>query len=329
MYKPKPQQLPEHLKEGASIMKIIRLLLIGFFLCIICMTSVSYAKKITIVTSTADLAALAEEIGKDKVKVMSIAKPTEDPHFVDAKPSFMVKLNRADLFIESGLELEIGWLPTLVIGARNNKILPGKPGYLLASSGIRAIEVPAPEMSDRLMGDIHPLGNPHYMLDPLNGKIVAGRICDRLCQIDPENCDCYKSNLYEFTQKLNRKLSEWQSMLSPFLDTKIITYHKTWGYFAERFQLNIIGELEPKPGIPPSPSHLKNLIWRMNNEEVKLIIISSFREQRSPEFVAAKTGAKVLALPIMPGGQKETMDYIDMFDHIVNQIVSALKTKTT
>ncbi|MCF6150249.1 MAG: zinc ABC transporter substrate-binding protein [Candidatus Kuenenia sp.] len=305
-------------------MKIIRRLSACVFLCITCLAAVSYAGKINIVTSTADIAALAEEIGKDKVKVTSIAKPTEDPHFVDAKPSFIVKLNKADLFIETGLELEIGWLPILVNNARNSKILPGKSGYLLASIGIQVIEVPAPELTDRLMGDIHPFGNPHYMLDPLNGKIVATRICERLCQIDPENCDYYRSNFDGFTERLNQKLSEWQNVLLPFQGTKIVTYHKAWGYFANRFQLNIIGELEPKPGIPPSPSHLKDLVWRMNNEGVKLIIISSFREQRSPEFVAAKTGAKVLVLPIMPGGIKGTEDYLSFIDYNINEIVSLL-----
>lgn len=306
-------------------MKTIRRLSACVFLCITCLASVTYAGKINIVTSTADIAALAEEIGKDKVKVTSIAKPTEDPHFVDAKPSFIVKLNKADLFIETGLYLEIGWLPILVNNARNNKILPGKPGHLLASSGITTIEVPAPELTSRLMGDVHPLGNPHYMLDPLNGKIVATGICERLCQIDSENCDYYRSNLDRFTEKLNRKLSEWQNVLSPFRGTKIVTYHKMWGYFANRFQLNIIGELEPKPGIPPSPSHLKDIIWRMNNEGVKIIIISSFREQRSPEFVAAKTGAKVLVLPIMPGGIKGTEDYLSFIDYNINEIVASLK----
>lgn len=287
--------------------------------------SVAHAK-LNVVATTSDLGAIAREIGKDKVEVTSLAKPTEDPHFVDAKPSFIVKLNKADMLIDGGLHLEIGWLPNLVVGARNKKILAGENGYLVASAGVPIIEVPT--TADRAMGDVHPMGNPHFMLDPINGKIVAAHICDRLCQIDAANCAYYKDNLKDFTKRLDQKLSEWQKALEPFRGSKIVTYHKTFPYFANRFNLNVVGSLEPKPGIPPSPTHINSLIPMMKNGGVKLIFIEPFRERKTPEFAASQTGAKIVVFPIMVGGQKETDDYLSLFDYTINQIVSALKTKS-
>lgn len=292
---------------------------------VIIWTSTAHAK-LNIVATTSDLGAIAREIGKDKVEVTSIAKPTEDPHFVDAKPGFIVKLNKADMLIDGGLQLEIGWLPTLVTGARNQKILPGNPGYVVAATGISVLEAPA--SLDRAMGDVHPLGNPHFMLDPSNGKIVATHICDRLCQIDAANCRYYKNNLNDFVKRLDDKLPEWQKMLEPFQGTKIVTYHKTFPYFAKRFRLDVVGTLEPKPGIPPSPTHISHLIPMMKNEGVKLVVIEQFRERKVPEFIADQTGAKVVILPIMVGGLKETDDYLTLFDYTINQITSALKAKS-
>lgn len=295
------------------------------FIIIISWTSTTHAK-LNVVATTPDLGAIAREIGNDKVDVVSIAKPTEDPHFVDARPGHIVKLNKADMLIEGGLQLETGWLPNLIAGARNQKILVGSPGYLIASTGINVLEVPA--ALDRAMGDVHPFGNPHFMLDPLNGKIVAANICDRLCQIDPINCSYYKENLENFVKKLHQKFAEWQKILEPFRGTKIVTYHKTFPYFANRFNLNVMGTLEPKPGIPPSPAHINNLIPLMKSEGVKLILIEQFRERKVPEFAAAQTGAKVVIVPIMAGGAKETGDYLSLFDYIVNQITSALEAKS-
>ncbi|MBM4054825.1 MAG: zinc ABC transporter substrate-binding protein [Planctomycetes bacterium] len=292
-------------------------------LAIISWASVAHAK-VNIVASTPEIGALAQEIGKDKVEVLSIAKPTEDPHFVDAKPGFIVKLNKADMLIEAGMQLEIGWLPNLVLSARNPRILVGKAGYLLASNAISPLEIPDPSM-DRSMGDVHPMGNPHYMLDPLNGKIVATRICEQLCQIDAANGNYYKENLVDFTKRLETKLSEWQKMLEPFRGLKVVSYHKTFSYFAKRFNLNVVGTLEPKPGIPPSPTHINNLIPMMNNEGVKLVIIEPFRERKTPEFVASHTGAKLVILPIMVWGIKGVDDYIALFDYNIHQIVSALR----
>lgn len=299
-------------------------------ICLCCLfaiiwTSVAHAK-LNVVATTSDLGALVKEIGRDKVEVTSIAKPTEDPHFVDAKPSFIVKLNKADLLIEGGCQLETGWLPPLITGARNQKILEGSSGYLTASAGISILEAPA--ALDRAMGDVHPFGNPHFMLDPLNGKIVAAHICDRLCQIDASNCAYYKDNLKDFTKRLELKLSEWQKAMEPLRGAKIVTYHKTFPYLAQRFNLSVVGTLEPKPGVPPSPSHINTLIQNTKGEGVKLILIEQFRERKVPEFVASQTGAKVVVVPIMVGSEKETGDYLALFDYTINQIVSTLKTKS-
>lgn len=287
-------------------------------------TSAAYAK-LKIVASTPDLGSLAREIGKEKIKITNIARPTEDPHFVDARPSFMVKLNKADILIHGGLQLEIGWLPPLVMGARNNKIMPGQPGYLTASTGTHVLQVH--KIASRAMGDLHPYGNPHYMLDPLNAKIVATHICKRLCLLDKGNCTYFQDNLQDFLKRLDKKLIEWEKMLEPYRGTKIVTYHRTFPYFAQRFHMEVMGSLEPKPGIAPSPTHINNLIPMMNREGVKLIIIEDFRERKTPEFVASKTGAKIIVLPIMVGGRKETKDYISFFDYNINQVVFALKNE--
>ncbi|OOP56688.1 MAG: ABC transporter substrate-binding protein [Candidatus Brocadia carolinensis] len=306
-------------------MKTAYQVLILCILFVVSWVSVVHAK-LNIVATTPDLGSIVREIGKDKVEVTSIAKPTEDPHFVDAKPSFIVKLNKADMLIDGGLQLEIGWLPNLVTGARNQKILPGNPGYVVASAGVPVLELPA--SLDRARGDVHPLGNPHFMLDPLNGKIVATQICNRLCQIDEKNGSYYKINLKDFVARLDQKFSEWQKKTEPFHGTKIVTYHKTFPYFAKRFNLIVVGTLEPKPGIPPSPAHINQLIPMMKNEGVKLIVIEQFRERKIPEFVAEQTGAKVVILPIMVGGVKETDDYLSFFDYTINQLVSALNAKS-
>lgn len=299
---------------------------IKWFFCLLIVVgwvSIAHAK-LNIVATTPDLGAVAKEIGRDKVEVTCIAKPTEDPHFVDAKPSFIVKLNKADMLIDGGLQLEMGWLAPLVQSARNNKILPGNAGYVAASTGIHPLEIAATETT-RAMGDIHPCGNPHYMLDPANGKIFAAQLCEQLCQIDKEDSGYYKENVKNFTQRLDRKLAEWQKAMEPFRGTKVVTYHKTFSYFAQRFNLNVVGELEQKPGIPPSPTHINGLVPMMKDEGVKLIIVEEFRERKTPEFVASQTGAKIVILPIMAGGQKETEDYLSFFDYNIGKIVSALK----
>jgi zinc/manganese transport system substrate-binding protein len=217
--------------------------------------------QIKVVATTPDLAAIAREIGGSKVAVTALAKPTEDPHFVDAKPSHIVTLNRADVLIDGGAELELGWLPPLLESSRNSKIGSGAAGRVVASTGIRMVDVPT--SFDRSKGDIHSLGNPHFLADPLNAKIVAKNIADHFSKVDSNNAAAYVANLARFNNSIDTNMAKWSRTLAPFKDAKVVTYHKDFVYFARRFGLNIIGELEPKPGIAPSPAHLASVIGAM------------------------------------------------------------------
>lgn len=287
------------------------------------LSSDSAFAKLNAVATTPDLGAIAKEIGGDKVDVKSLARPTEDPHFVDAKPSFITILNKADVLVEGGANLEAGWLPPLIEGARNKKIQIGSSGRVVSSVGVTLIQVPT--TLDRAMGDIHPMGNPHYLLDPLNGKIVAQHICDTLCKLDAASCQYFQSNLEKFSRRIDEKMIEWQELVAPFKGAKVVTYHKSYDYLLERFGLELVDTLEPKPGIPPSPTHINALIPRMKEEGVKAIIIEPNKEKKTPAFVAEKTGAKVIVLPGTVGGSKETVDYISLFNYDLTQLASAIK----
>lgn len=280
--------------------------------------------KLDVVATLPDYGAIAEAIGGDKVKVTSMARGTEDPHFVDARPSFIRVLNQADVLLEGGLELEIGWLPPLVNAARNARILSGAPGHVILSRGITLLEVPVGPV-DRSMGDVHPSGNPHYWLDPANGKIIAARLAEAFARLDRSNAARYEANLKAFNQRLDAKLAEWARSLDPFRGTKVITYHKSFSYFLERFGLELAGTIEPKPGIEPSPTHINALIPRAKEQGVKLIIIEPCRPRKTPEYVAGGIGAKMLILPTSVGGNAKVKDYFDLFDYHVGQIVEALK----
>src|ERR1700682_4544281 len=210
--------------------------------------------KLNVVATLPDLASRAREIGGDKVEVSAMAKPTEDPHFVDARPSFVVQLRSADVLIDGGAELELGWLPPLLQNARNPKIEVGKPGRVQASQGIRLMNVPA--NVTRAAGDVHALGNPHFMVDPIIAKTVAQHIAQSYSAIDAANAASYDANYKKFEATINAKLQEWGPALLPFKGQNVVAYHDSWPYFGHRFGLNIDIFLEPKPGIPPSPSHL-------------------------------------------------------------------------
>ncbi len=284
---------------------------------------------VRVVTSLPDLAAITKEIGGDKIEVKSIGKGYQDPHFVDAKPIFIRDLNRADLLIYQGLDLEIGWLPVLITGSRNSKITAlSAPGRLDASTLITNIlEVPTTTI-DRSMGDIHPFGNPHYMLDPRNGILVAKGIADRLGQIDPENASFYEDNFKEFADRLIKKITVWEAQLAPFKGTKIVAYHKSWDYFANWAGLDEVGWIEPKPGIPPTPSHVAELIESMKNENVKLVIAESYYPQKTARIIAEKTGSEFLVLPSSVGAKEGIDTYTQLFDTIVNDLTAALSKVT-
>ncbi len=281
------------------------------------------AGKLNVVATTPDLASIAREIGGDAVDVKALAKPTEDPHFVDAKPSHVVTLNRADVLIEGGAELEMGWLPPLLETARNAKIAAGAPGRVVGSQGIRMLEIPT--SFDRAKGDVHSLGNPHFLTDPLNAKIVAAQIAEHLTQVDPKSAALYAANLKKFNATIDAKLAEWQKLLAPFKGAKIVTYHKDFPYFGERFGLNIVENLEPKPGIAPSPAHVANVITLMTAQKVHVILVQPFQNRRTAETVARQTDAVVLDVSQQPGAFKNTDSYVDLMDSLIRSLANALK----
>jgi ABC-type Zn uptake system ZnuABC Zn-binding protein ZnuA len=280
--------------------------------------------KLNVVATITDFGAIAEEVGGDKVKVTTIARGTEDAHFVDARPSFIRVLNQADVLIEDGAELEIGWLPPLVNGARNGKILSDAPGHVILSRFIRLLEVPTGPV-DRSMGDVHPLGNPHYWFDPANGKIIAGALAEAFSRLDPANAAYFQANLRKFNQRLDKKMAEWSKLMEPYRATKVATYHKSFDYFLERFGLELAGTIEPKPGIEPSPSYVNGLIPRLRSAGVKLVLVEPYRPRKTPEYVAQEIGAKLLILPEKVGGNEKVKDYFSLFDYDVSQIAAALK----
>ncbi len=286
----------------------------------------AYAK-LNVVATITDFGAIAEAVGGDKIKVTSIAKGTEDSHFVDARPSFVRVLNQADVLIEGGAELEIGWLPPLVNGARNARILADAPGHVVLGKYIRLIEVPSGPI-DRSMGDIHPLGNPHFWLDPENAKVIARVLAETFSRLDPKEKAVFEANLKTFTDRLNAKIAEWSKAMAPFRGTKVVTYHKSFDYFLERFGLQLAGTIESKPGIEPSPSYINGLIQRLRGADVKLVIVEPYRPHRTPEYVAQSLGAKLLVLPEKVQGNASAKDTISLFDYDVGQIVSALRGRS-
>lgn len=279
--------------------------------------------KLNVVVTTPDLASIVKEIGGALVDVTTLARPTEDPHFVDAKPSFVVKLNKADAVVEGGAELEIGWLPPLLEGARNPKLATGAPGHIACNQGIQLVEVPT--TLDRAKGDIHAAGNPHFMMDPVNARTIANHIAESFCQLDSGSCTTYQANLKRFIEALDAKLVAWQKTLDPYKGQRVVAYHNSWPYFAARFGVKIDLFLEPKPGIPPTPSHLAEVIAKMKEEKVRVIFVEPFLNRKTAETVARNTGASVLDVCQFPGGVKGTDGgYIQLMDYIVNGLAKAL-----
>ena len=282
---------------------------------------------VKVVTTTEDLASLAREVGGDKVQVDALAKGYQDPHFVDPKPSFILQVSRADLLIAVGRELEIGWLPPLISSGRNAKIQPGASGYLDASQNVKILEIPTGQIT-RAMGDVHPSGNPHYWLDPDNGRKIAQSIRDKLSELSPNDKAYFAQRYADFDKRLAEAQKKWDATMAPYKGTKLVTYHRSWPNFMERFGLNVIGYVEPKPGIPPSPSHTLDLIGEMKNQDVKLIVVEPYFDLKTPQAIANQVGGKVLVLAPSVGGTKEASDYIQLFEYDVNLLASTLKQLT-
>jgi zinc/manganese transport system substrate-binding protein len=297
---------------------------IKFILSILMITgTVANAGTIKIVTTTMDMQSISEIIGGNKVSVQSIATGYQNPHFVDPKPSYIISLSKADLFVTVGLDLETGWSPQLLSSSRNSKIQKGSAGYVDASEGVGLLQVPS--SVSRGEGDIHIYGNPHYWMDPLNGKVIARNIANGLERVDPANKDFYETNLRAFFAKIDLKLKEWQSKMAPYKGAKIIAYHNEWVYFEKRFGLQIVDFMEPKPGIPPSPSQLVKVIKEVTANNIKVIISSPYFTTSSSDVVAKQTGVKKLTLATSVGAFSSIKNYFDLFDYNVDQLVAVLK----
>ena len=294
------------------------LLILSVFLC-----ALSAQAKLNVVATLPDFGSLAREIGGDNVNVTVLAKPTEDPHFVDARPSFVVALRSADVLIDGGAELELGWLPPLLQNARNAKLDVGKPGRVQASQGIRLMNVPT--NLTRAAGDVHALGNPHFAVDPIIAKAITQHIAQSFAAVDPPNASAYDANYKKFEAAINLKLQQWGATMLPFKGQHVAAYHDSWPYFGHRFGLEIDIFLEPKPGIPPSPSHLAEVITQMKAQKIKAIIVEPYHDRKIAERVASSTGAQVVDFAQYPGALPNTDSYIKLIDALVSRLAAALK----
>jgi len=282
--------------------------------------------KLRVVSSLQDFSSIAQAVGGDRVETFALAKGYQDPHYVDAKPSFVLQLSRADLLIVAGLELEIGYLPPLIDQSRNDKIHPGNPGYLDASQGCDILNRPTGQVT-RAMGDVHPYGNPHYWTDPENGRVVARAIAARLSKLDAGGAATYQKNLAAFEAKLTQKEAEWRGKMAPYAGTKIVTFHDSWPNFAKAFKLNIVGHVEPKPGIPPSPTHTLEIINLIQAQKVPVILVEPYFDKKTPVYIAGKTGAAVVTFYPSVGGIPAIGDYFALFDANINAFVAAVQGK--
>lgn len=288
----------------------------------LCAPPAGAENKLNIITATTDLAALAQEIGGDKVDAESIARGYQDPHFVEAKPSFLLKLRHADLLIIVGLELEIGWLPPLISQSTNPKIQVGAPGYFDASRFARILEIPTGVVT-RAEGDVHPLGNPHYWLDPDNGLRIAKGIQNKLSEMRPNDATYFAQRYDSFEQRLKQAEQKWIADMKPYAGRKVVTYHRSWPNFSEHFGLDVVGYVEPRPGIPPSPQHTVELIGMMRRDSVKIIVVEPYFDLKTPNAIARDTGAQVVVLMPSVGGEKEITDYFKLFDYDIAKLKQA------
>ncbi len=304
--------------------KIIFVFCLSVIVCFLCFLPAQ--ARINIVTSTPDLKDIAQRIGGSNVTVTSIAKGYQDPHFVEPKPSYMLLLKKADLYLVMGMSLESGWSPSLEQGSRNASVMRGSAGYVDCSAGITPIEVPQGG-ADRSMGDVHPNGNPHYQLDPDNARIIAKNIAAALIRKDPSSKALYESNLSSFDKAVVKAEIRWLTKMKPYKGMKVVTDHKMWSYFAKRFGLDVVATIEPKPGISPSPSHIAKVISLIKEQDVKLIIRTPYFDAKVPDMIARNTGVKNVVLPSSVGGVDGIDDYFSLFDYITDSIVKSAAAK--
>lgn len=285
-------------------------------------------KKLDVVTTLPSLASITENIGGDQVKVYSITRGVQDAHYVEAKPSYMLKLNKADLLIYSGLELEIGWLPLLIQGARNQKVVVGARGNLNASLALPEqgiLEKPRGEV-DRSMGDVHPAGNPHYLLNPHNGFKVAEFIADKLIELDPDHQSVYENNLETFRKVLSEKVKQWETRAEVLNGLEVVCYHVHWSYLLDWLGIQAAGFIELRPGIPPTPRHKREIIELIKQHGIKLVIVSSWKDPKKSKEVADETGAELVILPGEVNAMDGSEDYFLWINYLVNQLVETLNS---
>lgn len=282
------------------------------------------ADVLQVVTTTEDLAWITRSVGGDRVAVQALARGFQDPHFVEPKPSFLLALRKADLLEVVGLDLEVGWLAPLLDQSRNPKIRPGSPGYLDLSAGVEILDRPRGAV-DRSMGDVHAAGNPHYWLEPGNAIRIAAQVAARLSELRPEHRDEFAARLARFKADMNEANARWTAMLAPFRGAKVVTYHRSWSNFVRRYGLDVVGFVEPKPGVPPSPSHIFALTKLMKEQGVKVILVEPYFDLKTPESIASKTGAEVVVLYPSVLGRPELSDYYRLFDRNIAAVVDALR----
>lgn len=300
---------------------LIAFLLAGAFLLL---PSAAEAKKIQVVTTLTDLAEFTREVGGDKVDVEALAKGYQDPHFVEPKPSFLLKLRHADLLVLVGLQLEIGWLPPLITQSGNGKIQPGAPGYLDASQFAEILEIPQGRLT-RAEGDVHPMGNPHYWLDPENGRRIAKGIAEKLGELDPQDNGYFQQRYQDFANRLAQAEKKWLADMAPYRGRKIVTYHRSWPNFAKFFGLEVVGYVEPRPGIPPTPQHTIELVNLMKRDNTRILLVEPYFDLKTPNSIASMTNGKVLVMYPSVGGKPEITDYFKLFDYDIGILKQAFE----
>jgi len=308
-------------RRGRSL-RFTRVALRALLLWTLALPIAAYAKKLNVVTSTTDMAALAQEVGGDKVNVESIAKGYQDPHFVEAKPSFLLKLRQADLLVVVGLQLEIGWLPPLINQSGNPRIQVAAQGYLDASQFAEILEIPQGTVT-RAEGDVHPLGNPHYWLDPDNGRRIARGIASKLSDADPSDAAYFQERFKDFDKRLTAAEQKWEAEMKPYRGRKVVTYHRSFPNFAKHFGLDVIGYVEPRPGIPPTPTHTLETIQLMRRENCKVVLVEPYFDLKTPDSIGRETGAQVVVYLPSVGGEKGVDDYFKLFDYDIALLIKA------
>lgn len=292
----------------------MKAMIVVLLVCLICFNTQAMVK---VVTTLPDLADFVQQVGGDRVKVDHIVRGDQNPHFVEVKPSYMMKLKSANVFLTIGMELEM-WAPQIVDGSRNASL-----DVVDLSKSVQKLEVPT--KVDASQGDVHRFGNPHYWLDPRNVRTIVGEIVASLTNASPADEQYFQKNAEDYLKKLDGKIAEWDLKMKPFAGSKIVTFHKSWTYFADWLGLIVADQVEPKPGIPPSPGHTTDLIQLVRTGNIKAIIVEPFYDTGAPEQIARSTKAKVLRLTTSVGGVEEAKDYISMMDYNINTLAAALK----